>query len=415
MPEPHTRRLIILGSTGSIGAQTLDVVDHLNALHGRGGWPTRYEVLALAAGRNADALAAQAGRYAVRHLALADEGVETDLRALRGPGAAEALVRTLDLDRETDLIVSAFVGVAGLAPTLAALERGIDVALANKEPLVAAGELVTRAARASRAALLPIDSEHSAIWQCLVGAGQDHGLVPPLPAPPRGVRRLILTASGGPFRGWPARRIAGATPEEALAHPTWDMGPKITIDCASLTNKALELIEAHWLFAMPADRLDVLVHPQSIVHSLVEMDDASTIAQLGTTDMRTAIQLALTHPRRAPAPAPRLDLAAIGRLDFEPPDPARFPALACARRVIERGGTSGAIFNAANEAAVNAFLGGNGGAGAPPVSSLPFGAIAELTIAALDEIEPRPMRTLADALGADAEAREFVSRRLVEA
>ncbi len=407
MPERQTRRLIILGSTGSIGAQTLDVVDHLNDLHARALWPVRYEVLALAAGKNADALAKQAARHNVTNLSLADEAVESGLKCARGPGAAESLLRGLDLDPATDLVVSAIVGIAGLAPTLAALERGIDVALANKEPLVAAGELVTRVARANNAALLPIDSEHSAIWQCLVGARPDHELVPPLRSPPPGVRRLILTASGGPFRDWPAARIANATREQALAHPTWDMGPKITIDCASLTNKALELIEAHWLFAMPAAQLDVLVHPQSIVHSMVEMDDASTLAQLGTTDMGAPIQLALTHPHRAPAAVPRLDLASLARLDFEAPDPERFPALACAKRVIERGGTSGAIFNAANEAAVDAFLADG--------STLPFGAIAELTIAALDAIEPRALRTIADALHADAEAREYVSRRLVEA
>ncbi|MEZ6242666.1 MAG: 1-deoxy-D-xylulose-5-phosphate reductoisomerase [Phycisphaerales bacterium] len=407
MTQTDTRRLIILGSTGSIGAQTLAVVDHLNDLHARGALPTRYQILALAAGRNADTLTGQAARYDVPRLALADESVDTDLRCARGPDAAIELLHSLDLNPETDLIVSAMVGVAGLAPTLAALERGIDVALANKEPLVAAGDLVTQIARTNHAALLPIDSEHSAIWQCLVGARQDHDLVPPLDAPPAGVKRLILTASGGPFRDWPADRIAAATRDQALAHPTWDMGPKITIDCASLTNKALELIEAHHLFAMPASRLDVLVHPQSIIHSMVEMDDASTLAQLATTDMRTPIQLALTHPRRAPAPAPRLDLASIARLDFEAPDPERFPALACAKRVIERGGTSGAIFNAANEAAVEAFLADD--------SALPFGVIADLTIAALDELEPRPLRTLQDALDADAEAREFVSRRLVEA
>lgn len=407
MTQTDTRRLVILGSTGSIGSQTLDVVGRLNALHEAGRWPTRYEVLALAAGRRADVLAEQASRFGVRRLALADAETETNLDCVRGDDAAEALVTDLDLDPETDLVVSAMVGVAGMAPTLAALSRGIDVALANKEPLVAAGELVTRAARDHNAALLPIDSEHSAIWQCLAGAGVGDTFVPPLAAPPAGVRRLVLTASGGPFRGWDAGRIARATREQALAHPTWDMGPKITIDCASLTNKAFELLEAHWLFAMPADKLDVLVHPQSIVHSLVEFDDASSLAQLGTTDMRTAIQLAITHPNRAPAPAPRLDLASVGTLDFESPDPVRFPALACAKRVIERGGTSGAVFNAANEAAVAAFLAEG--------ADLPFGVIAELTLAALDEIQTRGLRTVADALDADAEAREFVSRRLVEA
>ena len=400
---PETRRLIILGSTGSIGVQTLEVVERLNALAERGEHPTRYEIVALAAGRNASRLREQASRFRVRHLALADVDVEFAGAARRGPDAAESLIH----DVEADLVVSAMVGAAGLPATLAAARKGVDIALANKEALVAAGSLVTRAARASGAALLPLDSEHSALWQCLSGLSRDPALTPALPRLPEGVRRLILTASGGPFRDWDADQIATATREQALAHPTWDMGPKITIDCASMTNKALELIEAHWLYAAPADRLGVLVHPQSIIHSIVETADGSQLAQLGAPDMRTPIQIALTHPHRAPAPAPRLDLAALGRLDFEAPDPRRFPALACAREVIERGGIAGAVFNAANEAAVEAFL--------DPGSSLSFGMIAELAADALRELGAGDLTSLDDALAADAEARRFVARRLVEA
>lgn len=403
MPEPDTRRLIILGSTGSIGVQTLDVVAHLNALADRGEHPTRYEVVALAAGRNASRLRQQADEHQVEHIALADEHAPFDAPLRRGADAAESLIQ----DVEADLVVSAMVGAAGLPATLAAARKGIDIALANKETLVAAGALVTQAAHASGAALLPLDSEHSALWQCLAGLSQDPALTPALRSLPDGVRRLILTASGGPFREWPAERIASATREQALAHPTWNMGPKITVDCASMTNKALELIEAHWLYAAPADRLGVLVHPQSIVHSVVECHDGSQLAQLGTTDMRTPIQIALTHPCRAPAPAPRLDLASVARLDFEAPDPVRFPSIARASEVIERGGIAGAVFNAANEAAVEAFL--------EEGSSLPFGAISELAGAALDELGSGELTSLDDALAADAEARRYVARRLVEA
>ncbi len=403
MPDPDTRRLIILGSTGSIGAQTLDVVEHLNTLADRGESSVRYEVVALAAGRNANALRAQAERHGVSAIALADESIDAPAQWRRGEAAAESLVT----DIEADLVVSAMVGAAGLPATLAAARKGVDIALANKEALVAAGALVTRAARQSGAALLPLDSEHSAIWQALAGLSPTPAATPPLQALTPGVRRLILTASGGPFRQWSADRIANATREQALAHPTWDMGPKITIDCATLTNKALELIEAHWLFAAPAPQLDVIVHPQSIVHSIVECDDGSMLAQLGTTDMRTPIQVALTHPERAAAPAPRLDLTTVSRLDFEAPDLDRFPALRRAHEVIERGGVAGAVFNAANEAAVEAFL--------SPDATLPFGAIPELAGAALDELGDAPLNTLADALEADAEARRFVSRRLVEA
>ncbi len=402
MPELDTRRLIILGSTGSIGVQTLDVVSHLNTLGERGRSPIRYEIVALAAGQNGELLQAQAQRFGVQHAALADVDAECAASFRRGHDAAESLVRDLD----ADLIVSAMVGSAGLPATLAAAERGADIALANKETLVAAGALITSAALRSGASLLPLDSEHSALWQCLAGLSQDTALTPALAALPDGVRRLILTASGGPFRQWPSERINSASRAEALAHPTWNMGKKVTIDCASMTNKALELIEAHWLFAAPSDQLDVLVHPQSIVHSIVETRDGSMLAQLGAPDMRTPIQIALTHPSRVDSHAPGLDLASLARLDFEAPDPDRFPSLRRAHEVIERGGIAGAVFNAANEAAVEAFL--------EPDSTLPFGAIAELAGAALDELGAGAINTLDDALAADDEARRFVARKLVE-
>ncbi len=400
-------RIIILGSTGSIGTQSLEVIAHLNALLAHEGEGTGYEVVGLAAGRSGDALCAQALATNCRTIALADgepgcahghapEGV----RVLRGPDAAERLVREV----ECDIVIAAMVGAAGLPATLAAVELGRRVALANKETLVAAGELVVAACRASGAVLLPVDSEHSALWQCL--AGETHGpggVLPPLAAPPPGVLRLILTASGGPFRTWDAPSTFAATPEQALNHPTWKMGPKVTIDSASLTNKALEVIEAHWLFGASCEQIDVLIHPQSIVHSLVEYADGSLIAQLGANDMRTPIQYALTHPARPAGVSRKLDLASISRLDFVPPDHARFPALGLANDVIRRGGTAGAVFNAANEAAVAAFLD----------RRIPFGRIAELTRDALGEVGSSAMRCLGDAMTAEREARRYIERVLV--
>lgn len=406
-------RLIILGSTGSIGTQTVEVVEHLNALRAREGLPPAFEVVGLAAGRNSDALFAQAQRLGVRDVALAAPGngngsfvmPKLDMPAGRvevriGADSPEELVREV----ECDVVMASMVGSAGLPATLAAVELGRRVALANKETLVAAGELVVAACRASGAALLPVDSEHSALWQCLAsecerGAGE----LPPLRALPGGVARLILTASGGPFRTWDARATYDATPEQALKHPTWQMGPKVTIDSASLTNKALEVLEAHWLYGAGADRIDVLIHPQSIVHSLVEYADGSVIAQLGANDMRTPIQYALAHPARPPGVSRKLDLASIARLEFVPPDHARFPALGLAYEVIRSGGSAGAVFNAANEAAVAAFLD----------RRIPFGRIAELTRDALRELGSSPLRTLADALAADAAARRYVERILV--
>lgn len=437
------RRVILLGCTGSIGTQTAETIDHLNALHARGAYATRFEVVGLAAGSNAAGLAEMAARYPGARLALANgNGCANDAGlpagTLRGADAALELIRSTPCD----LVLAAMVGAAGLPATLEAVTRGIDVALANKETLVAAGELVVPAALKSGARLLPVDSEHSALWQCLQGrhGEESHGATPPRPrshegkgrhggqgshddlagaccppfaAPPASVSRIVLTASGGPFRTWPREKILTATPAEALKHPTWTMGRKVTIDSASLTNKALEVLEAHWLYAMPAERIGVLVHPQSIVHSFVEYADGSVIAQLGSPDMRAPIQYALTFPHRPDGVARKLDWRALSRLDFEEPDLERFPALGLAYDVIRTGGTAGAVFNAANEAAVEAFLAQvDGGAGT--TSGVPFGVIPELTARALREIGTSPVRDLADVLEADREARAFVRAALAQ-
>jgi 1-deoxy-D-xylulose-5-phosphate reductoisomerase len=398
-----TVRIILLGSTGSIGTQTIDVVRHLNALAERGESDTRYRVVALATGRNLDAMMAQARELGVRDIALASPtGVVNSGSApagfnLRtGGGAAERLVEEV----EADVIVGAMVGSAGVPATLAALRLGRDVALANKETLVAAGAIVTAAARKTGAKLLPVDSEHSGVWQCLAARAVGHA------APPvelgADVRRVILTASGGSLRNRTVQETYNASVEDALAHPTWSMGAKVTIDSASLTNKALEVIEAHWLFGLEAEHIGVLVHPQSIVHSLVEFADSSVIAQLGAPDMRTPIQYALTFPQRPQGCSRPLDFAALSRLDFSAPDLERFPALALGFRVVREGGTSGAVFNAANERAVEAFI----------ERKIPFGRIAELSKAAMDTLGVSPLRDLEDANHADAEARRFVAKAI---
>ena len=406
-----SRRVIILGSTGSIGRQTLDVIAHLNALHERDEHEHRYDVVVLAAGANVARLDEQSrahpsARLAITHadvrdLALGEQGPRAAftgalLHAFHGDDAAERLVREV----ECDLVVSAIVGVAGLRATLAAAELGRDIALANKETLVAGGCVVVPAARASGARLLPVDSEHSGLWQCLVGACWSRGspIAPPIESP-RGVTRMILTASGGPFRTWTKNEIDAATPAQALAHPTWQMGAKVTIDSASLVNKAPELIEAHWLFGMPADRLDAVVHPQSIVHALVEFDDGSTLAQLGLPDMRTPIQWALTFPGRAEAPTTRLRWHEARHLVFEPVDRTRFPAIDLAFEVMRQGPTSanGCVLNAANEVAVQAFL--------APGSMLAFGRIGTIVRRTIDELGRHEARTLDDVLRVDREAR----------
>jgi 1-deoxy-D-xylulose-5-phosphate reductoisomerase len=304
-----------------------------------------------------------------------------------GPEAALRLVE--DLARPGDLLVAAMVGFAGLASALRAIELGCDIALANKETLVAAGGLVMSRVAARGVQLFPIDSEHSALAQC-IRSGRVQEL-----------ERVVITASGGPFRTWPADRTAAATPAEALRHPTWQMGRKITIDSATLMNKALELIEAHWLFGLPAERIEAIVHPQSIVHGFAEFRDGSVIAQLSPPDMKLPIQMALTWPDRHAGVTRRLDWTTLRQLDFEPVDHARFPAVRLAHEVIRRGGSAGATLNAANEVAVHAFLAGQ----------IPFGRIAQVVQEALAELPDGPIHALADAERADREARLFASTR----
>jgi len=394
-------RLLILGSTGSIGTQTLEVVTHLNALHAKGLFQRQFEVVGLAAGKGATLLADQAKRFNVKHLALSDGNGDAPTGAFTGPDAAERLVREVDCD----VVLAAIVGSAGLPATLAAVELGRDVALANKETLVAAGSIVVPAAQKTGAKLLPVDSEHAAVWQCLQ-SGPDAANGPIYPAlrqAPASVKKVTLTASGGPFRTWEKSRVQRATKAEALKHPTWTMGEKVTVDSASLMNKALEIIEAHWLFALPAEKIDAVVHPQSIAHALVEFDDASVVAQIAHPDMRGPIQQALAFPARVPSLVKLLDLGEIATaLQFEPPDRDKFPLLDLANTVIRAGGTSGAIFNAANEEAVLAFLRGD----------ILFGRIGELVIEAMEAIGPASMRTLDDALDADRRARAHVREAL---
>jgi len=384
-PRDRSVRVIVLGSTGSIGVNTLAVIEHLNALPDA---PRRFEVVGLAAGSNVERLAEQARRFNVAHLALSEAGetAPDSPWSHTGPDAARRLVEEV----ECDLVVAAIVGAAGLPAVVEAVRRGRTIALANKETLVAAGEFIMPLARRHHAPMLPVDSEHSAIFQCLQSRTDHHE-----PASDA-IDRIILTASGGPFRTWPAERIREATLQQALNHPTWDMGAKVTIDSASLSNKALEMIEAHHLFGFGNERIDVLVHPQSIVHGFVEFKDGSVLAQLGPPDMRTPIQYALTYPERPGGCNHRLNWSELSRLEFEPPDVERFPAINLARRVIDAGGSSGAIFNAANEEAVKAFMAGR----------IPFGSITAVAERVLETADVRPIESLEDAMSADLEARE---------
>ena len=410
----HTRKVIILGSTGSIGTQTLEVVEHLNRLSVAQCGHAAFEVVGLCAGSQVTLLEEQARRFNVQSLAavhVPDGKSLSGARVFQGSSAAEELVRSV----EADLVVAAIVGIAGLPATLAAIELGRDVALANKETLVAAGALVTRLIGRSppskRSRLLPVDSEHAGVWQCLLGVcgswgveGGSHG--PPLEAGAH-VRRVILTASGGPFRTWSKDAIRSATPEQALRHPTWTMGGKITIDSASLMNKALELIEAHWLFGIPREKLDALVHPQSIVHALVETAEGSVLAQLGAPDMRTPIQAALLAPDRAPGMVKHLDLTQVRALEFEPVDEAKFPAMTLWRRCLgsDASTTRGATLNAANEEAVSRFL--NQAAG-----HLSFGQVTDVVCEAVEALSVRECSDLSAVLEADGQAREWVRRRI---
>jgi 1-deoxy-D-xylulose-5-phosphate reductoisomerase len=342
--KPGPKGIAILGSTGSIGCNTLRVVESIGT--------DRFRVVALGAGHNVEVLANQIARHLPELVSVETENAAHDLRA-------KLFERDLDLPRiivgeeglievathpQADCVVSATVGAVGFVPTLRALEAGKRVALANKETLVMAGELMTNAARASGAELLPVDSEHNALHQCLRGENAAE------------VRRIILTASGGPFRTHTKSQMQESTVSQALQHPTWNMGAKITIDSATLMNKGLEVIEAHWLFGFSPDQIGIVVHPESVVHSMIELVDGSVIAQMGVTDMRHAIQYALTYPERHGCELPPLDLTALSALHFEPPDFTRFPCLALAYRALREGGTLPAAMNAANEEAVQAFI-----------------------------------------------------------
>lgn len=373
------KRLVVLGSTGSVGRQTLEAVD---ALAGE------LEVVALGTRRDADTLLAQAHRYHPRVVALVDETAAESVRARLPQGTtllagAGALVELASVPAEVVLV--GVVGVAGLRPTLAALRAGRDVALANKESLVAGGELVMREARARGRRVLPVDSEHAAVAQCLRGER------------PESVRRIVLTGSGGPFLRRPMADLAQVTPEEAVAHPTWSMGPKISVDSATLMNKGFEVIEAHWLFALEPGRIDVVIHPQSVVHALVEFVDGHWKAQLAPPDMRMVIASALTAPERRMLPARPLEWDRM-QLTFEPPDPARYPCLGLARAALAAGGTMPAVLNAANEVAVEAFLAGG----------IRFTDIAAAAAETMDAHRPVPTPSLDEILAADAWARDQV-------
>ena len=370
------KRVVILGSTGSIGVQALDVVARSEDL----------QVVGMAAGGRWERLLAQAKEFGVRRVSLHDEAAAVQAAAAWGRGevlsGAEGVVR-LVAESGADLVLNGLVGSAGLGPTVAALGEGIDVALANKESLVVGGELVTALAEATGARVIPVDSEHSALFQLLRNE------------PPGTVQRLVVTASGGPFRGLTRDELSDVSAEEALAHPTWDMGGKITIDSATLMNKGLEVIEAHHLFGIPYDRIDVVVHRESIVHAIVDLNDGASLAHLGNPDMRIPISFALHYPERADVPVERLDLARVGKLSFEPPDLKTFPCLGLARDAAVAGGTAPCVLNAANEVAVHAFLGGR----------LRFLDIASVIAGALEACEPVPVRTFDDLYDADAEAR----------
>lgn len=381
------KRVTVLGATGSVGTSTLDLIER-NA--------GEFEVVALTANCDVERLAAAAIRTRARYAVVADEtclpalqerlaGTGTGTEALGGAHAVCDVARM-----GADWTMAAIVGTAGLKPVMAALEGGGTVALANKESLVSAGEVMMAAARTHGATLLPVDSEHNAVFQCLDRTA------------PKGVRRIILTASGGPFRATPKEAMRGITPAQAVAHPNWSMGAKISVDSATMMNKGLELIEAFHLFPVAAEQLAVLVHAQSVVHSMVEYVDGSVLAQLGTPDMRTPIAYALAWPERMETPCAPLDLAAVGRLDFENPDLDRFPALALAIEALKAGGARPAILNAANEVAVAAFLAGRIG----------FLEIAAISADTLSRYDPAAPETLDAVLAIDEEARRHAAERV---
>ncbi len=381
-----TKKVAILGSTGSIGCNALEVIEAL----GPG-----YEVVALSGHSRTQLLARQAGRFNPQYVAITDDNNYAELnKSLPGFGGQilsgpKSLPELASLE-QVDIVVCAVVGAAGLPAALAAAKAGKIVAIANKEPLVIAGELLTAAARENGAVLLPIDSEHSAVFQAMQAGSPDE------------VRKIILTASGGPFRKATLEQMNQATIEQALAHPTWDMGPKITIDSATMMNKALEVIEAVWLFDIAVEKIDVLIHPESVVHSMVEFVDGSVIAQLGTPDMKVPIQYALTYPKRIKGIADGLELHKLGQLNFEPPDLNRFRALALGFEVAKTSGSAPVVFNAANEAAVKAFLDGQ----------IRFGQIVELIDDCLQAHSAQSHLTLEALLEVDAWARQEVADRL---
>jgi len=372
------RSIAILGSTGSIGRSSLEVI---------AAFPDRFRAAYLCAHRNIDLLREQINRFRPRGAVVLDGERADALRRTAAPGTEilagiEGLLEIVGRD-DVGLVLSALVGFAGLRPTLRALEAGKDVALANKETLVVGGELVMTAARKARVRLLPVDSEHSAIFQCLRGEE------------PRTVARLVLTASGGPFLTLPRERFSTVTVAEALNHPTWRMGAKITIDSATLMNKGLEVIEAYWLFGVPPENIEVVVHPQSVIHSMVEFVDGSMKAQMGMPDMKLPILYALAYPDRPPAPSRRVDLAALGSLTFQAPDTEKFECLALAFRALEAGGTAPAVMNAANEVAVQMFLDGE----------IPFSAIPGVIRESLDRHVPLRAFTLDDLERIDGDTR----------
>jgi 1-deoxy-D-xylulose-5-phosphate reductoisomerase len=382
------RRISVLGATGSIGESTLDLI---------GRDPTSYRVVALTGGHNVTRLAELAIQHRAEIAVIADPEAYPALReALSGTGietgAGEAALLEA-ASRSTDWVMAAIVGVAGLKPTLEAVRQGSLTALANKECLVSAGDIFMTEVSRAKATLLPVDSEHSAIMQVIAGAR------------PERVERVCLTASGGPFRTWSREAMKTARPEQALKHPNWSMGRKVTTDSATLMNKGLELLEAHHLFSLPAGQLDVLIHPQSVVHCLVYLSDGSVLAQMSSPDMRTPIAYSLAWPERMHAPTKRLDFAELGMLTFESPDIERFPALRLAREVLAAGGSAGTVFNAANEVAVEAFLGGK-------IGFLAIAALVEATLESDPDLTARERGCVEDVLAIDTEARRHAQSLL---
>jgi len=374
------KRISILGSTGSIGVSSLRVVEDR---------PSQFSVVALAAGRNMELLKGQVERFRPRVVSVYDEQCAQSLKSMLGKAGVKIVwgadgYREAAACSDADMVISAMVGAAGLLPTLAAIEAGKDIALANKETLVMAGELVMKRAAEKGVRLIPVDSEHSAIFQCLNGERADR------------VKRIILTASGGPFFKLPAAELAGVTVEDALRHPNWSMGKKITIDSASMMNKGLEVIEARWLFGVEPDRISVAVHPQSIIHSMVEFVDCSIIAQLGVPDMRIPIAYALSYPDRMPENKLSLDIfSKAASLEFFPPDTDKFPCLNLAYEALGKGGTMTAVLNAANEVAVDAFLAGK----------ISFSRLPEIIRSTMSRHEVNKIQTVSEVIEADAWAR----------